>query len=257
MDKVWKNLDENEQYAIWEYTHNSNPINKPLSGYHETWSRRSFVGLDKTDWGNEDSWRSVPSTFKKFCKNGNVDYHRTITKATTAIEKSPLRDNTWLVRGSDSNGFAGLLEGNLMSYDDAYDLIESENITKLKKLEGQVFQSHSFMSTGIAEGTGFSDDISYRIYAPKGTHAIYAEPQSFFGKTIGHMEKLYSPGMSYRGVGSEAEVIIQRGTKFRITKIEQVGPGRYEVEMEIVEQPDYFKFGDEDTYNEGKTRHKK
>lgn len=256
-DKAWRSLDGNEKYSIWEYTRNSNPINKSLSGYHDDWDRWDYIGPDKTDWGHEDSWRSIPSAFGKYGKNGNVDYHRTITKATTAIEKSTLKDDVWLVRGSSSGGLAGLLEGNLISFDDANTMLMDGDITSLKKLEGKVFQSHSFMSTGIAEGTGFSDNISYRIYAPKGTHAIYAEPQSYFGKTIGSKTKLYSPGMSYSDVGREAEVIIQRGTKFRITKIEQVGPGGYEVEMEIVEQPDYFKFGDEDTYNEGKTRHKK
>ena len=29
------------------------------------------------------------------------------------------------------------------------------------------------------------------------------------------------------------------------------------VKMEVRDQPSYFKFGDEDTYNGGKTRHKK
>ena len=55
-------------------------------------------------------------------------------------------------------------------------------------------------------------------------------------------------------------MILQRGTEFRITGIKQKKKGNdveYEVEMEVVAQPDYFVHGDEDTYNNGKTRHKK
>lgn len=51
-------------------------------------------------------------------------------------------------------------------------------------------------------------------------------------------------------------MILQRGTEFRITKIDY-NHGDYTVEMEIVNQPNYFKYGDEDTYNNGLTRHSK
>ena len=52
-------------------------------------------------------------------------------------------------------------------------------------------------------------------------------------------------------------MILQRGTAYRITDVREKGRGSYEVTMEVIEQPDYFKYGDEDTYNGGKTRHKR
>ena len=72
-------------------------------------------------------------------------------------------------------------------------------------------------------------------------------------------EALYKKGQHYQSVGDEAEIILQRGTSFRITKIEHVGYGggehKYNVEMEVVDQPNYFKHGDEETFNDGASRH--
>lgn len=256
LDEIWDDLDDSEKYGIWEYTRNSNPMNKSLSGYHDSWDRSSFIGPLNTDWGHEDSWRSIPSVFKKFGKDGHCTYHKAITDTTKAIEKSVLPDGVMLVRGSDKGGFAGMIEGDIFSFDDAKKLLQSGDINKIKSaLEGQVIQNHAFTSTGIASGTGFGGDVAYKIYAPKGTKAIYAEPQSYFGNTISGA-KLYKKGQSYSSVGNEAEVILQRGTKFRITKIEG-NSHQITVHMEIVEQPNYFKYFDEDTFNNGATRHKK
>ena len=44
-------------------------MNKSLSGYHDTWDRRDYIGPDKTVWGHEDPWRSLPSVFKKYGRN--------------------------------------------------------------------------------------------------------------------------------------------------------------------------------------------
>lgn len=257
LDDTWDDLTNEEKYSIWEYTRNSNPMNKSLSGYHDSWSRSDFLGPDKTDWGHEDSWRSIPSAFKKYGQNGHVTYHKAITDATKAIEKSTLPDSCYLVRGSDNGGFAGMIEGGPLSFDDAKKLLDSGDVSSIAKaLENQVIQNHAFTSTGIASGTGFGGQVAYRIYAPKGTKAIYAEPQSYYGNTVGQKAKLYKKGQDYSSVGGEAEVILQRGTKFRVTGVKRES-GTLVVNMEVIEQPDYFKFGDEDTFNGGLTRHKR
>ena len=257
LDSIWDDLTDEEKYAVWEYTRNSNPMNKSLSGYHDSWDRSSFLGPDNTDWGHEDPWRSLPSAFKKYGKGGNVTYHKAITDTTKAIEKSVLPEACYLVRGSDYGGFAGMIENGPLSFDQAKKLLDGGKVKELAKaLEGQVVQNHAFTSTGIASRTGFDGDVAYRIYAPKGTKGIYAEPQSYFGHTIYSSAELYKKGQSYYSVGNEAEVILQRGTRFRITKLEKQG-STFVVHMEVIEQPDYFKFGDEDTFNSGKTRHKK
>ena len=256
LDSIWDNLDESEKYAVWEYTRNSNPMNRSLSGYHESWSRSDFIGLSNTLWSYEDKYRTLPSEFSKFGKGGRPTYHAAITNLTKAIDKSSLPESVYLVRGSDKGGFAGLLEGGLLSFDEASKLLNKSESEINSALSGQSFTFHSFMSTGVAEGTGFSGNVKYRIYAPAGTKGIYAEPQSYFGSTTGMRAKLYKTGQGYSNVGNEAEIILQRGTQYRITNVKKTHSG-LEVEMEIVEQPDYFKFGDENTFDQGKTRHDK
>lgn len=258
LDKTWEKATEKERYSVWEYTQNSNPINKSLSGYHDTWDREDFKGLGKTDLGHEDKWRSFDTDAfeKKFGKNGHKDYKMVVEKLTNIIDKSKMEDSAYLVRGSDVDGLAGLLEGNLISFDDAKKLIKSNDIKSLKKvIEGQKFTNHSFTSTGIASGTGFSGDIVYEVYAPKGTKYIYAEPASYYGNTISG-ESLYKAGQSYSSVGSEAEVILQRGTTFIIRDVKKVG-STIKIKMDVVGQPNYFKTGLEHTHTKGKTSYSK
>lgn len=260
LDKNWNNYSDSEKFALWKYTENSNPLNKPLSGYaNGEWSRSSFVGIGKAKWGTEDSWRSVNSTYfiKNFAKDssGHIDHKKVITDLTNMIDKSVFNKDVFLVRGSDERGLAGLLESEI-SFDDTLEYIKKGDVKSLKQLfEGKTVTNHSFTSTGVASGTGLGGNIEYRIYAPKGTKGVYAEPQSYYGNTISG-EELYKAGKSSSSVGNEAEVILQRGTSFKVTSISKSNTNKYTIEMEVVDQPDYFKFGDEETFNNGLSRHK-
>lgn len=257
LNAEWDHLTDAEKYAVWEYTHNSNPMNKSLSGYHEKWDRSYFLGYDKTVWGYEDSFRRLNvKAFEEFGKDGHVQYHKAITDLTKAIEKTTFKKDRWLVRGSDENGIAGMLEGAGMSFSKAKSLFSGGTpIASIKQaLVGKQARNHAFTSTGIAKDSGFDGNIKYRIFCPAGTKGVYAEPQSYYGNTAD--DHLYKPGEYYMGVGSEAEVILQRGTTFVIRDI--IARGReYEIVMEVTDQPNYFNHGDEDTYNGGKTRHKR
>lgn len=255
LDSQWGDLEDREKYGVWKYTQNSNPENKALSGYEDDWDRSSFKGVGNADWSHEDPWRSNPDAFRKFGHaDGHVDHAAAISDLTTAIDKCPTSDDMWFRRGSDNQGFAGFLEGgNTLTFDEAKRLINRGDINTLKKLcEGQEFQVHSFFSTGIADDAGFHESVNYKVYAPSGTKAIYAEPQSYYGLTVAHDSSLYYPGQAYSSVGSEAEMIFQRGTTYRITEIEYTGSG-YEVSLEVVGQPDYFKTGFEQTFDDGAT----
>lgn len=258
LDDGWDALDDNQKFSVWKYTENSNPMNKPLSGYaHGSWSRRDFVGVGNADWGTEDEWRTLGSKFaKKFGKNGTskVDHASAIADLTTAIDNYELEESMWLVRGSDTNGLAGMFEGAGFDFDDIKRIFDSTG-DAYKQFEGMTIQNHAFTSTGIADDAGFGGSIQYKIYAPKGTRAIYAEPQSYYGNTISG-EELYTVGHSKYGVGGEAEIILQRGTEFRITSIRKTGFGQYEIEMEVVYQPTYFNTGFEQTINNGLTSFK-
>ena len=256
LDDNWDVLDDDQKFSVWKYTENSNPMNKPLSGYaNGSWGRENFVGVGNADWGTEDSWRQLGSTFaKKFGKDGtrNVDHAKAIADLTTAIDSMETPSSMYLFRGSDYSGFAGWFEGSGFGFDDLLELFKNGSKEDLKALEGMTVQNHAFTSTAIASDSGFSGNVKYKIYAPKGTRGIYAEPQSYYGKTVGMKEALYKTGQNYSDVGGEAEVILQRGTEFRITNIKKTG-STIDVEMEIVNQPRYFDSGYEQTINSGAT----
>ena len=279
LDAIWDNLTDEEKYGVWLYTWNSNPMNKPLSGHHDSWDRSKFLGYDKTEWGHEDNYSnrdiSQCGEMGRFARrDGHAEYKKGIMYATNAIEKSTLQEGQWLVRGSDENGLAGWFAGAGMDFASVTDLFNGKYTEKdmQRALVGKRAINHAFTSTGIATGTGFGGNVKYKIYAPKGTKGIYAEPQSHYGDTTGdyygspapknRRDKIYKKGEKYKSVGDEAEIIIQRGTTYRCTGLKVTGTDwqgkpKIEIELEIVEQPDYFQYGDEDTYNNGKTRHKR
>ena len=87
------------------------------------------------------------------------------------------------------------------------------------------------MSTGAAKGAGFSGH-TFNIYAPKGTKMLYCEPFSAYGNGDGRKWDGVSGQHSF---GYEFEMLIQRGTKFKITKIEKKGNKLY-IDMEVVGQ---------------------
>ena len=265
LDGLWDNLTEDEKYAVWEYTANSNPINKRLSGYGDTrdWSRKDFVGFGNSVWGLEDTWRYLPRDMEKFGKDGHSLYHKAITKLTTAIEKSKLDRDMWFKRQGGAGDFAGMMEGGGFKFEQVFKMLDGNHSQADldKAFVGQRGKNNAFTSVGIAKDARWTGNIWYNIYAPNGTMGIYAEPQSHYGDSMGGRDKIYKKGSGYTSVGNEAEVIMQRGTEYRILAIRQkfdgFGDPEYEVDMEIVAQPDYFQYGDEDTYNSGKTRHKK
>lgn len=243
LDALWDGLSLSEKYAIWQYTSGSGGFNRPLSGYKGTWS--NFVGQDNVKWGqeNQQGWLSGP--FEQATGSSGIRYDRAIVDLTNAIEKSSLPKDTYLVRGSDSAGLAGMLRETI-GFDQTLRLLSSGTEEQVQRaLVGKTAQSHGFVSTAVAKDAGFTGNIKYRIYAPKGTKAIYAEPQSAYGDTISG-ESFYQKGMRYYGIGGEAEMIVQRGTQFRITNITSTGYGGYRVDMEVIAQPK-FKKGKEKT----------
>ena len=125
-----------------------------------------------------------------------------IDSLTTLINKSTYDNDIWLQRGVDDNGLAGFLQ------------LDSLNESKLNALIGQSVTDTAFMSCGAAKGTGFGGNI-INIYCPKGTKMLYIDGRSAYA--------------------TENEMLIQRNTRFRITKVEKSG-WRYFIDVEVVGQ---------------------
>ncbi len=125
-----------------------------------------------------------------------------IDSLTSLINKSTYDNDIWLQRGVDDDGLAGFLQ------------LDSLNESKLNALIGQNVTDTAFMSCGAAKGTGFGGNI-INIYCPKGTKMLYIDGRSAYA--------------------SENEMLIQRNTRFRITKVEKSG-WRYFIDVEVVDQ---------------------
>jgi hypothetical protein len=95
---------------------------------------------------------------------------------------------------------------------------------------------YGFASCGSSKGKGFSGYI-FNIYCPKGTKMMYAEPFSHYGDGDKiRWDSLHLDGISKQpSFGHEDETIIQRGTTFRVKKVEKKGANVY-FDIEVVKQ---------------------
>lgn len=106
-------------------------------------------------------------------------------------------------------------------------------------LVGRIGVDESFMSCGNNKSTYFgSKKVILNIYCPKQTRMIYAEPFSAFGGS--HDDGTYKPGKKWNGSSkptstNENEIILQRGTRFRITKAEYIH-GQWYIDCEVLSQ---------------------
>lgn len=149
-----------------------------------------------------------------------------IKSMTDYIGRSRLTRDTWLMRYDDAGGIRGRFGIDLTG------LTEAE----AQKYVGTVGYDGAFLSTGSAKRKGLkhgSTIATSNIYCPKGTQAAYAEPYSRYGshKTDGKWD-----GKTKQSTFStEFETILQRGGKYRITKIYKEGDMWY-IDQELIGQ---------------------
>lgn len=191
--EVWRNASSNERNAIFGYTESFNNINEPLRGL-------TYYGSDAK---RQQGLNRIPHI-------------------EAIIDRSSYDFDMWLQRG---DGMVALKKFGLANWDSATDA-EIMSLLGAEGVEG------AFWSAGVAKGKGFSGDIIFNIYAPKGTKAMYCEPFSAYGHGSGKNWDGIAGQGSY---GRESEILIQRGTKFKITKIEKSG-GQWYIDVDIIEQ---------------------
>ena len=199
---LWKLASSDEKAAMYQYTAGSSYITEPLRAikgyYHYYGSRLS-------------------------------EAEKHIADMTQYIARSTLKDDVWVKR-DEISAFVNYRFG--LSDLDAY-------ISDPSKLVGKIGTDDSFMSCGNCRNTNFgSKPVCLNIYCPKGTQMTYAEPFSAFGAS--HDNGDYCPGKKWNGTSKptttgENEIILQRGTKFRITKAEYTN-GKWYIDMEVLEQ---------------------
>ena len=137
---------QEEQDAIYGYTVSYHNINEPLRGLTYYGSQTSAqLGLQR------------------------------IPLIEGIINKSSYNFDMWLQRGDK---LVALKKFGLANFSTATD-------AEIKALIGATGTEGAFWSMEVAKGTGFSGDVIFNMYAPRGTKMMYCEPFSGFGNGRG------------------------------------------------------------------------
>lgn len=194
-EKAWKKMSIEERKAMYDYT------------------------LDSTD---------INSTLRRGEFNPGNYIGKQIVQMTSAIDKSVLDHDIWLKRKTTLSGLCKYLGLERPVFN-------KMSVAQLKKMfyDAEI-PDEGFVSTSTAEDAEYVNDdveldVTYVIYAPKGTKAMYVEPFSAYNANFGKKGLNWdgkSKPVNQKGetiVGSEAEVLIQRGYHYRIKDIIQKG----------------------------------
>ena len=150
-----------------------------------------------------------------------------INDMTAAISKSKTKQDMWLSRGVDFEALPSMFG------------IKPSNFRedKIGSLVGKSGKDEGFMSCGTTTQTGYSDgsDVDLKIYVPKGSEAMYAEPFARFGS---NPESNHWNGESHQSsFSSEMETILQRGSHFQCTKATyDAKEQKYHIEIAVTSQ---------------------
>lgn len=127
---------------------------------------------------------------------------------TAAIAKSKTKQDMLLYRGVGLEAIP-----NMFGLD--WEKIQKNGIGSIVGMSGS---DDGFMSCGTTAGTGYGDvtDVNMKIFVPKGSEALYAEPFSKFGGNPDAKNWNGESDQTY--FSSEMETILQRGSHFQCTK---------------------------------------
>ena len=113
-----------------------------------------------------------------------------------------------------------------------YKLMQNGDIDGLNALKGCRGVNEGFISTSFDMQGGFWKEVDLRIYAPKGTHALYAKPISGYGDGLGSGWDGKNAKKDFLR-GRENEVIVHRGYEYRFIKAETGGKNRSKITIFI------------------------
>lgn len=213
--EVWRTSSSIQKNAIYDYTQSYHKFNEPLRGIE--YGSEKFLGVGNVDLDqigvSYQGWK--PGQMRK-----------EINAMTDIISKSTYKEDFWLQRGCRFKGMDKFFNVPM-------DRLQSATQAELEQLLlNKTPTEYGFCSCGVAKGKGFSGDIILNIYAPSGTQMMYVEPFSAFGNGGG---KNWDGIAKQGSFGQESEIILQQGTKFRVTKVEKT-PGMIYIDLEVIEQ---------------------
>ena len=261
----WKRWTQNEKEVAFNYTSGSSYINEPcyktylstkygINGeVRDSWTDINTLSdmIEKSQPFTRDVWLNRGGSLSEFRAQFGISldydyYQETVCKSII----QEIHDKERQLGSTSNEGFKKILK---MHLSDLKKQLKDEEkkliITDLSQVIGKEGINKPFMSTAHTKGYGFvgdgEDDVIssfvYNIYCPKGTKGIYTEPYSYYG---GLGRKGYEwdgkEGAHSYGANMELEVLLQRGTKFRVTKVQRQynnGEYRWFIDVEVIDQP--------------------
>ena len=151
-----------------------------------------------------------------------------IREMTEALRRCEMGHDVWIKRDSASWQIEYIFKiPNLAAYK-----------SNPNALVGMIGMDDSFMSCGSCRGTRFTctehKDVIYNLYCPQGTKMVYAHPFSSCGAYGKGWDGSKKPTVD---ASKENEVIMQRGTKLRITKAEyDASKDIWYIDMDVIGQ---------------------
>lgn len=223
--RVWQEATQAQRNGIYGYTSSSGAWNRPLSGFEKPWSQGG------SGW-EKKFFKGVGNVWIDFEGKGSA-----IRRMTEIIEKSTYDHDAWLVRGCDYNAmdsFFGVSESKFRG-------MSTKEMRE--QLVGMSNRISSFVSTGTAAGTGFSEKpVAMEIYAPAGSEMMYAEPFSHYSGATNYSKHNWDGKKKQNKFGSESEMILQRGGYYTVTDAYRGSDGKMHIVMELHPEQGYDKF---------------
>lgn len=262
----WKRWTQNEKEVGFNYTSGSSYINEPLYksylstkyGVHgeirDSWKDINTLSsmIEKSKPFTRDVWlnrgASIDEFFGQFGERLISDRAIEIKYENIARE---LKEKKEELRWEMNNRKIKTLQSKIDDLQKQLDSVDISNIitSDLSKIIGKEGLNKPFMSTVHTKGYGFvgsgennvTSHCVYNIYCPKGTKGIYTEPYSRYGRLWDDGYKWDGKDGTHSYGGSmELEVVLQRGTRFRVTKVQRQfnnGEFRWFIDIEVIDQP--------------------
>ena len=194
--EFWRVSSDEEKDAVFNYTRGSSYITEPL--------------------------RAIPGNYYRYDHRMQQTEQDT-RRMTSGIAKMPIAHDIWIKRDTDAWN---------INYIFGIDLEDYRSNNMLPSLVGMVGLEDSFQSCGSCKATYFGcKRVVLNLYCPAGVFAVYAQPFSGYG-TFGRGwdGQTKDPHPSNN---NENEIILQRGAKMRITKVEYDGR-KYYIDVEVI-----------------------
>lgn len=213
--KVWQKASKEEREAAYKYTYTYARYNEPLRGIE--YGTSQYKGVGNVDFD------TIGVSYAGFAKG---EVRKEIQSITNIIDKCTYNHDMWFNRGCRFRGMEKFFNCDA-------DLLRYGTDADLQVLVGKTPIEYGFMSVGDNKGGGFTGDIILNIYAPAGTKYMYCEPFSHYGQ--GAQSASWDGISGQSSIGYEAECLMQRGTKMRVTKIYKKA-GTIFVDLDVIGQ---------------------